>query len=405
MMLLFIILVFITYSCKKFFTISEIPIHSSHKFISLPLKSSFSFKGLFISFTYTRLGDINIVVHYNNDIMEYVRSLLPNIPWSSFFRFSNSPRPGFPSPYIPRKTIYNQDTINHITSNNYTSVTDVKVNIANYIQNINDHLLSDTLFKLFNIMFHNLPVFMGIIAVILYSLLPWIMNLSNQFISYTFNKYNNTKVECKSIYSSGESFISYLINEYVLSNLHHFHKIRVFFYTFSHQDFNVRNADFLVQFHNRTARYRERANNYIQNRAYVLNYINNIYANIAAYSQVLNEFRGLGGNFNHINGETTSLITALIGTNPIHRERLVYLYNNLNNYVELIRYDIFNAATTLGQNSAMIYRELLGYDNIDYVDLYGELYFIMNNYGFVTRYDFSQVLARSRNNYLNQNRG
>ena len=173
----FVTTLILYFFCLKRTNKEHIP--KPHSFISLPLKSSFSFKGLFIAFTYTRLNDLTMVVHYNNDIMEYVRTLLPNIPWSSFFRFSNSPRPGFPSPYVPRKTLYNQDTIDHITDNDYTSVTDVKVNIANYIHNTNNHIISDNILTFSNILHNNLPLFVGFLAIVLYTFLPKLIKTFN----------------------------------------------------------------------------------------------------------------------------------------------------------------------------------------------------------------------------------
>ena len=372
------------------------------------LKSSMSFKYFFTIFIFAGAGNISIYIKKNINILEYIRSFIPDIksfipdvksfiPDMSFivFRFN---------PDIP----FNNKS--NLTGDSISSITNVKcdlvsVNISTFntllhsVPNINSNIV-DLLINASHGIEH------GLLLAITNFL---ICSINCVDVSNIKSSYNSFIDKSKSIYTEPKKFLDNLYNDHILSNLHINNNLQVKITNirFDVAGFHTRNQEFRSFNTNRTSfrpysqQYIELDNNIntiINNRLRARPLIQSLDNETINLETLLSRLRELGANYVPIQNDATLNLDEV---NPLYHREVQEIHNNIHNTYNRADTLLRNIAQLMGENRAIHELRFGNQDVIDTMDLQIEMLRIFNRCSILPWRVYMDILNQFKVNYIN----
>ena len=388
------------------------------------LKNMISYKNLFTIFVFSKGSELSISIISNIDIIESIRSILLISVGSllAYSRYNNNV--SYTSIQPDTTKALHGDYLNnsHLTTHHIKNVRD---NIDMAINNVNNHTLYDHLNSLFHLLHNNIHLFIGLIAILIYSILPRITKTSEnfwliiiQFLNCLLKIILESDILNKSNYNNDYDFEKWYFHEFDdyihdyytwddrkldqvsqkldISNFNH--DIIVNLVTCRYDAFLDHNRTFLALNSNHT----NFTDVIINNRNFIYDNILSMNSLISRFIHVTDELNQIGGIFaQDRDGQPSSQDESLLGVIPENQEQGIRLYELLVGLNERISASFFEIAETLGYNRAIFDRVFPTQPLLD-LDLWEEMHSILDDTYLYDLETFNKISEESTIKYINQ---
>jgi len=335
-------------------------------------------KAIIISIFVSGLGSTTITILGYNDYISYIRSLIPNILLPSYTTRNSFNIPSFN--WNEPKLFIKDNLLNKFSEQDFNLFYNAKWAIAS--NNIHPSVL-DILWNLFH---NNLPMFMGMVGILLYSFLPAIGSKLNSIINWLHNSNNTITVYIMNLEEARTRTANFLRRlNMVNANRHRATRIA-----------NSRRHAAGIQI--------------AMNRHYLAGYFARLIRESGTFSTLLNQLYTIGINYRQDSDGTSTIsinysmlpyisFQQMLELNPILYNQIMDLNNRLELLSQSISGVIFDIARLLGQNSSMYENILPNEQVLDDLDFRPEIVNYINSVNMYDLETFESVFNESKEEY------